>query len=340
MRVLIFLLMIFVATALSLGAGLLVGFQLRDASDGLLIAAAATSPFLVMGPVVIGVFAGSWDHRSSRESRRFLGWWFSAVVAIDVVAVVIVVLAALSAQAPLWVPVVLAVGTAVLLASARPLGALFRRTEAPIPETPGTSITDAGVVRRKVRPIAVTFVVAALVTSIGAALLIVLDGDHGSGVMETVLLAGQLTFTATAMTAAVVSLPYSRALRDAAGRDIGRVQRFGKVVLGGKALPLDDAEQRGAVEYARLAPIALQFQLVFLGLLYVGIAFQFVSSAIRGEFGVLPAVTLTAMVVVLLVTVPLTVRRIRRARTYADEHRTDAVAPSAVGTSTGPTSSR
>ncbi|PZE65408.1 hypothetical protein [Curtobacterium sp. MCBD17_021] len=339
MRVLIFLLTIIITTALSLGAGLLVGFQLRDASEGLRIAAAATSPFLVMGPVVIGALAGSWDHRSSTESRRFLGWWFSGVVAIDVAAVVIVVLAALSAQAPIWVPVVLAIGTAVLLASARPLGALFRRTERPIPETPGSSIADAGVVRRKVRPIAVTFVVAAMVTSIGAALLIALGGDDGSELAQTVLLAGQLTFTATAMAAAVVSLPYGRALRDAAGRDIGRVQRFGKVVLGGKPLPLDEAEQRGAVEYARLAPLALQFQLVFLGLLYVGIAFQFVSTAIRGDLGVFPAVVLTAMVVVLLVTVPLTVRRIRRAQTYAEEHHTDADAPSAVGTSTEPTAS-
>ncbi|WIB79172.1 hypothetical protein DEJ28_08745 [Curtobacterium sp. MCPF17_002] len=332
MRVLMYVLMIVVATVLSLGAGLLVGIAFQDAANGLLIATACTSPFLVMGPVVIGTIAGYWDHRSSAESRRFLGWWFIGVAAIDVVAAVFVVLATLSARAPVWVPVVLLLGAAVLLAVARPLGAVFRRTEPPISEHPDGSVPDARAIRSKVRTIAVTFVVSAALASVGAALLTTLGRDDGEDVVVFALLAGQLTFTATAMATVIVSLPLSRALRDAGGRDIARLRRFAKVVLRRKELPLDDADERGAVRYARLVPLALQFQIAFVGLLYVALAFQFVSQAIEGDLGVMPEYFLAALVVVLIVVVPLTARRIRRARSYVDDHAQAADDPSSPST--------
>ncbi|MBA8990133.1 hypothetical protein FHW23_001379 [Curtobacterium pusillum] len=217
MRVLIYLLMILTATALSLGVGLVVGFELQDASRWLLVATAATTPFIVLGPAVIGAFAGYWDHRSSPESRRYLGWWFAAVIAVEVVAAVFIVLATLSARAPLWVPVVLVLGAAVLLAVARPLGALFRRTERPIPEDLGPSVPDGSVV-------------------------------------------------------------------------------------------------------PQILPLVLQFQLGFTGLLYVAIVFQCLSYVVRGDLGLLPEVFLAAIVVVLALVFPLTLRRIRRARRYVDQH--------------------
>lgn len=320
MRVLVYLLLIVVATVLSLGAGLLVALQFHEASHGLFTAAAFASPFLVTGPLVIGAFAGYWDHRSSRDAGRYLGWWFSGVVVVEVAAAVVIVLAALSAQAPVWVPVVLLLCAALLLVAARPLGALFRRTERPLPETPDDTVPDRATIHRKARVIAVTFVVSVVLATIGAALLAVFGGDRDGSVLQAVLLAGQLAFTATAMAAVAVSLSLSRALRDAGGRDIGRLRRFAKVVLRRKDIALDDEEQRGAVRYARLLPLSLQFQLVFIGLLYVGLAFQMVGQAIRGDLGVFPEVFLVFMVVVLVVLVPLTVRRIGRARAYVAEH--------------------
>ncbi|MGN8050869.1 hypothetical protein ACTJKO_14395 [Curtobacterium sp. 22159] len=320
MRVLLYLLMILITTTLCLGAGLLVGLTFGGAPRGILVAAAVASPFLVVVPVVVGAFAAYWDPRSSTEARRYLGWWFLGAAAVDVVAAAVVVTAALAAQAPAWVPVLLVGGAAVLLAVARPLGTLFRRTEPPVVGPADAVLPDAQVIRRKVRAIAVTFVVSAAVATIGVALLAVLDDGHGSVPTQAVFLAGQLTFTATALATVIVSLPFSHALRDTGGRDIGRLRRFGRVVLRGKALPLDDADERAALQYARLIPLVLQFQLVFTGLLYVAIAFQFVSSAVRGELGLLPAVTLPALAVVLLVVVPLTVRRIRRAQAYVGSH--------------------
>ncbi|WP_267420575.1 MULTISPECIES: hypothetical protein [unclassified Curtobacterium] len=318
MRVVVYVLMIVMATALTLGAVLLIVFTFADAGRALRIASVATAPFLVMGPVVIGALAGYWDHRASRESRRLLRWWFIGVAAIDVVAAVFIVLAALSARAPVWVPTLLVVGGAVLLGVARPLGAVFRRTEPPMVAVPDRAALETPAIRRAVRTIVVTFVVSAVLASIGAAVLMTLgrrDADH---VVQSVLLAGQLTFTATAMAAVIVSLPLNGALRDTGGRDIGRLRRFAKVVLRGKPVPLDDVEMQGSVEYARVVPLVLRFQLVFIGLLYAGIAFQFVSSALRGD--AYASVVLVGLVLVLVLVVPLTLRRIGRARRYSQRH--------------------
>lgn len=318
-RVLLYIATIVVATALSLGGGLLVALELGSAAHGWLVAAAVCTPLVVMGPVLVGALAGYYDHRSSPESQRSLFRVSAVVGAVDVVAAVVFVLTALSAQAPLWVPVLLVVGAGVLLAVARPLGALFRRSEPPITDQ-GDDVPGTGLVRRGVRSIATTFVIAAVVCTIGVTLLAAFS-DRGGALLQVVLLGGQLTFTATAMAAIVVALPLNRALRDSGGRDLGRLQRYAKVVLRGKELPLDEADRAGAVRYARIVPLALQFQLVFTGLLYVAIAFQFVSSAVRGDLGLLPVVFLVAMVVVLAWAIPLSVRRIGRARRYAEQHR-------------------
>ncbi|MCT9620201.1 hypothetical protein [Curtobacterium sp. C2H10] len=318
-RVLLYVATIVVATALSLGGGLLVALELGSAAHGWLIAAAVCTPLVVMGPVLVGALAGYYDHRSSPESQRSLFRVSAVVAAVDVVAAVVFVLTALSAQAPLWVPVLLVIGAGVLLAVARPLGALFRRSEPPITDQ-GDDIPGTGLVRRGVRSIATTFVIAAVVCTIGVTILAAFS-DRGGALLQVVLLGGQLTFTATAMAAIVVALPLNRALRDSGGRDLGRLQRYAKVVLRGKELPLDEADRAGAVRYARIVPLALQFQLVFTGLLYVAIAFQFVSSAVRGDLGLLPVVFLVAMVVVLAWAIPLSVRRIGRARRYAEQHR-------------------
>ncbi|MCC8906416.1 hypothetical protein [Curtobacterium sp. GD1] len=318
-RVLLYIATIVVATALSLGGGLLVALELGSAAHGWLVAAAVCTPLVVMGPVLVGALAGYYDHRSSPESQRSLFRVSAVVAAVDVVAAVVFVLTALSAQAPLWVPVLLVVGAGVLLAVARPLGALFRGTEAPISDL-SDDVPGVGLVRRAIRSIATTFVIAAVVCTIGVTLLAAFS-DRGGALLQVVLLGGQLTFTATAMAAIVVALPLNRALRDSGGRDLGRLQRYAKVVLRGKELPLDEADRAGAVRYARIVPLALQFQLVFTGLLYVAIAFQFVSSAVRGDLGLLPVVFLVAMVVVLAWAIPLSVRRIGRARRYAEQHR-------------------
>lgn len=330
MRVLVYVLLVVVTTVLCLGAGLLVALEFHRASEGLLLAAAVATPLLVMGPLLYGALIGTWDRRSSETSRRVLRLWCLGLVAVDVVAAVVVVVTALSARAPLWVPVVVLVGSAGLFALAEPVGAAIRRTERPLPDPLDESILATAVVRRKARVVVVTFVIAVLVASIGATVLALTSRNHHDSVLTAVLSAGQLTFTATAMAALIVWLPYSRALREAGGRDLARLRRIGRVVLRYKRDPLDEQDQRAAVQYARIVPLALQFQLMYLGLLYVGIGFQFMSSIVRGDLGVLPWVFLALQLVVLVVVVPLTLRRIRRARDYADRHGTPVEEPAPI----------
>lgn len=320
MRVLSYVLLIVLITVLTLGGTLLAVFELSDASDVLVIAVSVSIPMFVVGPAVVGSLAGYWDHRSSTDSSRYLRWWLLGVVAVDVAGAVVIVLASVSAGAPVWVPVVLIGGAAVLLAIARPLGALFRRTEPAPTEYPVGYRFGPAELRHTVVVITVTFVVSILVVSIGLAVLAALTGDDRSGLTQVALLAGQLAFTATALAALLQALPFNGLVRASAEGDLGRLRRFSKVVLRGADLPLDPAERPGAVRYATVVPLVLRYQLVYLGLLYTAIAFQMVSTWIRGDLGILPPVFLVLMVAVLIWIVPLTLRRIRRATAYAARH--------------------
>lgn len=321
MRVLAYLVTIVVTTALTLGAGLLVALYLREAQDGLLIAAAAAAPFLVIGPLVIGSWAAYFDERTPSGHSRWLRTAFLVVVAVVAAAAVVVVIASVSARPPLWVPVVLVGGSAVLVALARPLGSRFRRTDVPMVDLRDQVLPGPDVIRRKVARIGTTFAVAAVVTAVGVTVLNVLDHSRPQEAVIGILLAGQLTFLATAFAAIIVALPFSRLLRDAGGRDVDRLRRYAKLVLRGKGSSVDADEQPAVVRYAQLVQLVLQFNLAYVTLLYVSIAFQFVSGILRGSLVVFSAVFLVLMVGVLVWLLPRTIGRIRRARRYVEEHR-------------------
>ncbi|KQS07978.1 hypothetical protein ASG04_12560 [Curtobacterium sp. Leaf183] len=326
MRVLAFLVTIVVTTALALGAGLLIALHLGRAPDGLLVSAAAASPFLVFGPLVVGSWTAYFDDRTPSGRSRYLRRAFLVVVAVDVAAAVVVVVASTSAQAPVWVPAVLVGGSAILFVVARPIGSRFRRLDTPMVELRDQVLPGPDVIRRKVVRIGITFVVAAIVSSVGTAVLNVLDPSTTREALVGILLAGQLTFLATAFASIIVALPFSRLLRDAGGRDLDRLRRYAKLVLRGRAVPLEEAEKAGAVRYAQVIQVVLQFNTAYVTLLYVSIAFQFVSGILRGNLVVFSVLFLVFMVVVLAWLLPRTVIRVRRARRYVEEHpSTDAV---------------
>lgn len=320
MRVLAFLATIIVTTALGLGAGLLVALYLGDAPNGLLIAAAAASPFLVFGPLFIGSWAAYFDHRTPSGGSRYLQRAFVVVLAVGAAAAVIIVIASSSVRAPLWVPVVLVGGSAILFAIARPIGNRFRRLEPPIVDVRDQVLPGPDAIRRNVVAIGITFVIAATLSAIGVAVLNVLDHSRPHEALTVVLLAAQLTFLATAFASIVVALPYGRLLRDAGGRDVDRLRRYAKVVLRGKNLPIDGAEQPGAVRYAQVVQIVLQFNTAYITLLYISIAFQVVSGILRGNLVVFSSIFLVLMAGFLAWALPRTVVRIRRARQYLEEH--------------------
>jgi hypothetical protein len=324
MRVLYFLVTIVFTTALMLGAGLLVGLYLGEAPDGLLIAAAVAAPFLVIGPLVVGSWAAYFDNRIPSGRSRYLQGAFVVVVAIAAVAAVVVVVASSSARAPVWVPAVLVGGSAVLFVVARPVASRFRRLDAPIVGLQDQILPGPDVIRRKVARIGITFVIAAIVTAVGVTVLNVLDDSRPHEALLGILLAGQLTFLATAFASIIVALPFSRLLRDAGGRDLDRLRRYAKLVLRGKDIPIDATEQPGAVRYAQVVQIVLQFNVTYVTLLYVSIAFQFVSGILRGSLVVFSAVFLVLMVAFLAWVLPHSMIRIRRARRYVEEHPSSA----------------
>lgn len=331
MRITLYLVTVVVTSALAVGAGLLVALAFRSGPDWTVIAASAAVPFFVFGPLALGVVAAFWDP-SSRDGRSFSRWWFLGVVGVDVAAAVVVIVASTAAGTPAWVPAVLIAAGAALLAAARPVGALVRRTERPLRSGPWDAAAlgiDPATVRRKTRTVVITFVVAAAVATVGVVLLDTL-ADGRKDIAASALVAGQLAFTAAAFAGALVATPYAQTLRDLGGRDLGRLRRFGKVVLRGKDLPLEPDEQIAAVRYAAVAQVSMRLQTTFLLLLYVGIACQFVSQMLRGSLGALPATILVLMVVVLAFTLPLTMQRIRRARAYVARHEDDASADPAV----------
>lgn len=323
MRVLAFLVTIIVTTALTLGAGLLVGLYLREAPEGFLIAASAAAPLLVIGPLIVASWAAYFDDHAPSGRSRWLRSTFLIVVAVVAAAAVVVVIASLSARAPWWVPTVLVGGSAVLFALARPLGGRFRRTEVPIVDLRDQVLPGPDIIRRKVATIGATFVIAALVMAVGVTVLNALDGSRPRPheAVIGILLAGQLTFLATAFAAIIVALPFSRLLRDTGGRDIDRLRRYAKLVLRGKGSPAAADEQPSVVRYAEVVQLVLQFNLAYVTLLYISIAFQFVSGILRGSLVAFSAVFLALMVGVLVWLLPRTIIRIRRARRYVEEHR-------------------
>lgn len=342
MRIAAYILTISVVSVLSLGGALLVALAFRDAPDWTLVAASTALPFLVFGPMVLGVLAAFWDP-SARDNRTLSLRWFTGVVAVEVVASALVVVASVAARAAWWVPVVVVVAAAVLLGIARPLAALVRRTEPPISpvlvdgsggleaETLGV---DAATVRRKIRAVVITFLIGAAVVSVGIVLQVVLLPGRGEQrLASTLLVAVQLVFTATALASVMVGASYNQTIRDVGGRDLGRLRRFGRIVVRGQDLALEPGEERAALQYAAVVHVSLRFQTTFLLLLYTGLACQFLSQLRGGTLGVLPLVVLPAMVVVLAVTVPLTVRRIRRARRYVEHHLGDLRAAAEPATS-------
>jgi hypothetical protein len=321
MRVLAYLVTIVVTTALTLGAGLLVALYLREAPDGLLIAASAAAPILVIGPLLVASWAAYFDDRTPSGHSRWLRNAFLIVAAVVAAAAIVVVIASVSARAPLWVPAVLVGGCAVLLALARPLGDRFRRTEVPMVDVRDQVVPGRDVIRRKVTKIGATFVVAAVVTAVGVTVLNAFGGSRPHEAVIGLLLAGQLTFLATAFAAIIVALPFSRLLRDAGGRDIDRLRRYAKLVLRGKGSPVAADEQPAVVRYAEVLQLVLQFNLAYVTLLYVSIAFQFISGILRGSLVVFSAVFLVLIVGVLVWLLPRTIGRIGRARRYVEEHR-------------------
>jgi MFS family permease len=318
-RIILFIVLIAAASALSVvGAVLVVTTVPNPASAGALAAAIATATF-VYGPLILGSTAGFWDMRATAEARRIRRRWYLIVGGLDLVAAIVVVVVAVRSGAPSWMPVVIIAVGAVLLAIAEPLGDRFRRTEPPSSAEPWTPM-DRDDLRRRIRTVVVTFLIAAVACAIGVTVLITLVPPRHGRVAGLALSACELPFIAAAMATIIVALPLNRMLRETTDRDVARLRRVAKVVLRRRDIPLDDSDQRAAARYATVIPIVLGFQTGYIALLYVGLGCLFVGQLIDHTGTVFPLVFLALYVILLAWLVPTTLMRARRARDYARTH--------------------
>lgn len=320
MKVLAFILAMLVATGLALGGFLLICNLTPKASIWAVILASFALSILTYGPLLLGSLTAYFDVQTSSYSRRTFRLWLIVVGALEVVAVICIVAYAVLAGAPVWVPLLFIGIAGALTVIALGMGRwIFKRERARSSAQEPWSPVSSDDLRRMVFIVAITFVVGLVVAMV--TLLLLGRSAAPAAVTTALLLSVGFAFFTAAFACSMVTLKLQRRLRDLADHDLGQTRKLTKVVLGRKPLKLDDDETIAATKFAVLLPTILGFQLGFILLLYVGIAFQQIAAMTRSGLGTPIFIgVLVAMAVMLAWIVPLQARRIRRARTYARDH--------------------
>jgi hypothetical protein len=319
-RVFVFVASVIVATALTMGAILLVVFTAPRHTGALIALPTAAVSLLIYGPMLLGSLSAYWQPKTTTESRRSFRIWYIVVGSLELVAAIAIAVYAALMGAPIWLPLVLIAGGALLNVLAIAVGRLVLRHEiAHRPLTQEwTPITRRDIIRKCIK-VAITFAVVFVV----ALILFTVLGNAGSHSISHFGVQLSLAFEFGAIAAAfaciVVTLPLNRQIRETVGRDLGTIRKLAKVVLRKKDIPLDENEQVAAAKYAVVIAILLSFTLGYISLLYIGIAIQQVT-VIFNEGSVFAVGELVILVIVLLALFPLQIVRIMRARRYAREH--------------------
>ncbi|WP_085367472.1 hypothetical protein [Leifsonia sp. NCR5] len=321
MKVLAFILSTVLGTALVAGGVLLIVTQSSRHSAGLDLLAIFALTILIYGPLVLGSLTSYWDVRGSQGSRSFFLRYLWVVVGLEVLAAVAIVLFAVLAGAPVWLPILFIAGGAVLTPLALAVGGLLQRHEQAHPRADDEWMpVGRREIQRKVLIVAGIFVAAYAVGVVAFGAL--LSPDIGGALV----IALQFASLAAAVACIAFTVPLNRRLRSTVGGDLGTVRKVGRVVLSKKDLDLDPAERVAAAKYAAIVPTVLSFTLGWTTLLYLSIAVQQVRSIVEGQnaaFSVGLAVLLVAMLVFL---VPYYAVRIGRAQRYAREHAAELTA--------------
>ena len=317
MKVVAYIGSVLLATALMVGAMLILIFTASEHDRALAFLAPIGPIFFIYGPVTLGSLSAYWDATISPDSRRFFRRRTIGVAIADAVGAAVLVVYCVLAGVPIWVPVLFTAVAAGLLALAIVVGRALMRHERNHPRPPWEPLTRQEIVRKVVIVVA-TFVVTLIVGLIAFTIL-----DHVRSARDVwVVPVFSIEFAAIAATFAclIVTLPLNRRLRALAGGDIGRARTFGKVVLRRKKVDIDPADLPALAQYAALASIALVFQLSWISLLYVGLLLgQVVQLTSERHSAFTPWLTVL-LVALLLWIVPLMIVYIRRARRYAREH--------------------
>lgn len=282
---------------------------------------------MIYGPLLLGSLLAFWDVNRSAKSRAFYRRWVIRVTIAQAVGAVAIIVDAAIGGTAWWVAGAFILTGILLTVLALGIGnAVRRREERRPPQTAEIwQPISPDEVRRKIRIIVRTFVIALVLSIVGnVVLFFTLDrtGRHPGTVFSTLSLAIELPLFAAAFACILVALPLGRRLRETSEGDLGRMRTFARVVLRGKSEELLAEEEQGAARYAAGITLFLRFQLAYLVLLYAGVMLQQVTSLLGGSMGAgFPIGLILAMLLVLVIALPLYARRMRRARLYAENHR-------------------
>jgi len=320
MRIAVFLLALLISSAVTVGGIALIVLTSPDRAVGLVWLPVLTLTVLVNGPLLLGTLSSYWDVRRTSQTWRAFRWWFRGVRIAQALGAIAIIVFAVLAHAPWWVPVAaIALGAVVDVLASRIARVLLLRDEARRPAEPGWEPISRRRIVRKILIVAATFVAVLLIALLGLSLLFGVVGDAGDSVASVLLYALEFAFMGAALACIVVTLELNRQLRENVSRDVVELRTVGKVVLRNKPIPLDEGQQVAAAKYAVLTSITMPFTVGYLALLYLGLGMQQVERLQHGP-DPLAIGSLVLFVVVFLVALPLTLLRARRARAYAAAH--------------------
>lgn len=330
MKVLAFIFSLVIATGLMLGGAVLIFVLSPQHSTGVQLLAIFALTVMIYGPLTLGSLTSFWNVTRTEESKRFFKRWLWVVAGLEFLGAIAIIAYAVAAQLPVWIPVLFVAGGIGLTGISLLIGRFLLRRDEAHPQPSRWAPITRKEIRRKIAIVAITFVAVFAVALVVLGVLIAGSSGAAShrGVQPLVALAFALL--AAGFACVIVSLPLSRRLRDAVGRDLGTIRKVAKVVLSNKKLDLDQSEQVAAAKYAAVIPTALSFMLGYLILLYLGLGIQQVQQFVSGQADAFQIGFSAFLVVALVVFIPIYVVRIRRARIYASSH-ADLLPPADAG---------
>lgn len=310
-----------VALCIPMSVALLIALNLDDDAGGVHWLAIVGASMLGIVPVIAGTIVATWntDPRTPRGRTHFLRL-VAGAFAVVVASAAAVVTSALVGALPLWAAVLATVGSVLFTWLSIWFGEAIRRRNAQAALTEWTPDELApAVVRRTWRRIALSFIITLLVSIVG---VILIDGSAGeSNLVAMIALAVSLAAMVSSGVCVAIYLPLVRRVPPLFAGDLDRQKKITAVVWKGQNTALDPAETELAVRYAGIAVGFLPFQAAQNVLLFLGLGALRVVNLASGntELLVFDLIFLVVIVIVLVVTVPFWVIRLRRVRRYLED---------------------
>jgi hypothetical protein len=324
MKVLALVLSTLVLTALLLGGSIILAVTVPGRPDGLFILASLSITPLFYGPAILGSLLTYYDPARSAQSRKSFTRWAVVVLGLEALGAIGIVVYAIAAGAPAWLPVVfIGVGVLLVLGAWAISGPLRRYDERQDHKVPAWAPVTRAQIFRKIAIVAIVFVITLVVGTLLFALLFSSRRDREEGFGTALNFALDFAFLAAGITCLLQTLGLNRQLRATADRDLGRIRKFVRIVLRGKKEELAEGERVPAARYAAILTIVLPFTLGYITLMYAGLITQTLGMLARAHGSddpILGPWFIVVLVVVLLVIYPMQILRLVRARRYVREH--------------------